>query len=102
MTINARPSMTCRAFTHERHVYRCVAVNCVGSAASETVLKITSSSNTSPPKVLVGMNDVRHKIGTNVEFYVKGIINYNDESFFKIMYGHLCKKVRTSQFESPQ
>ena len=24
------------------------------------------------PQVLVGLNDVRHKIGTDVEFYVKG------------------------------
>ena len=54
--------------------YKCVAVNCVGAAASETVLKITSSPNAAPPRMLVGLADVRHKIGTDIEFYVKGTV----------------------------
>ena len=29
-------------------------------------------ANTVAPQVLVGLNDVRQKIGTDVEFYVKG------------------------------
>lgn len=31
-----------------------------------------SSANTVAPKLLVGLNDVRVKIGTEAEFYVKG------------------------------
>ena len=30
------------------------------------------SPNTVAPRFLVGLNDVRHKIGTDVDFYVKG------------------------------
>ncbi len=61
--------------------YKCVAVNCVGSALSEAVLNMGDDEENrprakEPPRLLVGMNDVRLKIGTDAQFYVKGKREY--------------------------
>lgn len=71
--LNAGDSYELRAENNKpTTTYKCVAVNCIGSAMSETILKITSSANTAPPKLLVGMNDIKVKIGSDIEFFVKG------------------------------
>lgn len=53
-------------------VYKCVAVNCVGSAASEAILK-TTQKNIQPPSIITELKDVRAKIGTKVQLDVIGI-----------------------------
>ena len=51
-----------------------MAINCVGSAMSETQLTFTKETeNKEPPKILIGIADQRKKIGTDVELYVKGV-----------------------------
>ena len=54
-----------------------MAVNCVGSAMSEAVLNMEEAERDrpkpkEPPRLLIGMSDVRVKIGTNIQFYAKG------------------------------
>ena len=59
---------------------KCVAVNCVGSAMSEAVLNMEEAERDrpkpkEPPRLLIGMTDVRVKIGTDIQFYAKGGFN---------------------------
>lgn len=54
-----------------------MAVNCVGSAMSEAVLNMEEAERDrpkpkEPPRLLIGMSDVRVKIGTDIQFYAKG------------------------------
>ncbi|TRY61201.1 hypothetical protein TCAL_10078 [Tigriopus californicus] len=50
-------------------IYKCVAVNCVGSAASEAILE-TSQKNVHPPSIVTELKDVRAKIGSKVQLDV--------------------------------
>ena len=58
---------------------QCVAINCVGSAMSEAALNMDEAAADlpkpkEPPRLLVGMSDVRVKIGTDIQFYAKGSV----------------------------
>ena len=55
--------------------YKCIAINCVGSALSEATLRMETEEGEGAkerPEIVVGLNDQRRKIGTEAKFYVKG------------------------------
>ena len=61
----------------------------MGSAMSEAVLNMEEAERDrpkpkEPPRLLIGMSDVRVKIGTDIQFYAKG--GYDQFEQFSFMF----------------